>query len=166
MLSAILFCGISAMMLTACGAKETTQDEGNTQDTAVAEVSSQAVEAGTEASTTASTGEALVQKIIDTAAVAPELARESLVDDFDGDGSMDAFVYIGKEVDKEMGTCEGEVWFASDKVCEKVEEEFSFVAHDGKAINVLPTENKNFILIERAFMSSSVTDVFYIAGGD
>ena len=51
---------------------------------------------------------------------------------------MDAFVYIGKEVDKEMGTCEGEVWFASDKVCEKVEEEFSFVAHDGKAINVLP----------------------------
>ncbi|WP_026513289.1 hypothetical protein [Butyrivibrio sp. LB2008] len=157
---------LAALMLTACGAKETTQDEGNTQDTAVAEVSSQAVEAGTEASTTASTGEALVQKIIDTAAVAPELARESLVDDFDGDGSMDAFVYIGKEVDKEMGTCEGEVWFASDKVCEKVEEEFSFVAHDGKAINVLPTENKNFILIERAFMSSSVTDVFYIAGGD
>lgn len=157
----------AAMMLTACGAKETAQESGTAQESS--ETPAQVANETTDEQTADAGGldeEALVQKAVEAAGSSAEQARYSLADDFDGDGSTEAFVYIGDEKDEEFSTCTGEVWFVSDKTCEKIEEEFSFVVRDNKVINTLSADDKNFILVERSFMSSSATDVFYVFDGE
>ena len=148
----------AVLMITACGAKETMQDAADT--------SSSVIEAATEESTKDSAEDEFVQKVIEAAGATADMVGESLADDFDGDGTKEAFVFICKGEDKELNSFDGEVWFASDKACKQIEEEFSFYARDNKVINVLSVEGKNFILVDKAFMSSSSTSVFYVEGGE
>ena len=80
-----------AMMLTACGAKETTQESGTAQS--VEEVQVAAMDETTEDQTAnGNDGEALVKKAVEAAQASAEQARDFLADDFDGDGSTEAFV--------------------------------------------------------------------------
>ena len=89
----------AAMMLTACGAKETAQESGTAQESS--ETPAQVANETTEEQTADAGGldeEALVQKAVEAAGSSAEQARYSLADDFDGDGSTEAFVYIGDAV--------------------------------------------------------------------
>ena len=156
-----------AMMLTACGAKETTQESGTAQS--VEEVQVAAMDETTEDQTAnGNDGEALVKKAVEAAQASAEQARDFLADDFDGDGSTEAFVYIGDEQDIETATCSGDIWFVSDEKCEKIEEDMPFLVQGDKVIKDISEDNKKFILIDMAgmFMSGSATDIFYVENGE
>ncbi len=111
-------------------------------------------------------GESLIEKAVSWAGADPSEARYSLVYDFDNDGSLEAFVFIGDEPDEMYSTCAGKVWYVDGDKCEMIKECDNFFVHGDKVIDMYPVGNTVVITLEEAYATETVSYLFTLKGGE
>ncbi|MCR5404553.1 MAG: SPOR domain-containing protein [Butyrivibrio sp.] len=93
--------------------------------------------------------------------------RYYLVDDFDRDGKYEGFFYIGKDVDRDFGSCDGEIWFVNDNGSKKIHDEFSFALNkDGSVFGIIEGADKNFVTSVESYATDNVTRLYYTDGSE
>ena len=110
-------------------------------------------------------GERLIEKVVAEAGADISDARYSVVYDFDSDGVMEAFVYLGDAPD-EYATCAGEVWYVDGDTCVKIKECGSFFVHGDKVIDMYPVGDSMVIELEEAYATSTVSYLFMMDNGE
>ena len=158
-------------------ADETKADETNTEEastavntdqTATTEGSSD-LQSSNEASRSVTTEqgdvEPLIAKVLEGTGVDVLDIKDSVIADFDGDGSREGFVFIGGDIDEEWSTCLGQLYFVSDNGKEMLKDT-NFVVNDGKIIQEFPVSDKTFIAVEEAYTTSSVSFLYYVENGE
>ncbi len=87
-------------------------------------------------------------------------------EDFDDDGSQEAFALIGKSTDDygDMQLIEGDVWFAGKAGCKKIHDTAGMGFSD--TIRFMTMGDTKYILIDEVYVTSMLTDVWYVSAGD
>ncbi len=106
-----------------------------------------------------------LSKAVAAANAKDEEVRDYLVDDFDCDGVVEAFVFIGGEIDEDWSACEGSLWFVSGENCENVHEYGSILVTDDKIIERYDVSDKSFVAVNDSYATSNVTYLFYVKDG-
>ncbi len=89
-----------------------------------------------------------------------------MVRDFDGDGAWEAFVFIGGAVDDYLTSCDGTLYYVTEDGCETIFSEISLqVREDEDVFSVYEMENRTFIGVNEAYVTATVTHLFYVDGG-
>ncbi len=109
--------------------------------------------------------EPLIAKVLEGTGVDVLDIKDSVIADFDGDGSKEGFVFIGGDIDEEWSTCLGQLYFVSDNGKEMLKDT-NFVVNDGKIIQEFPVSDKTFIAVEEAYTTSSVSFLYYVENGE
>ncbi|MBE5843010.1 MAG: hypothetical protein E7302_02370 [Butyrivibrio sp.] len=109
--------------------------------------------------------EPLIAKVLEGTGVDVLDIKDSVIADFDGDGSREGFVFIGGDIDEEWSTCLGQLYFVSDNGKEMLKDT-NFVVNDGKIIQEFPVSDKTFIAVEEAYTTSSVSFLYYVENGE
>lgn len=145
---------------------DNTVSAGTSSDQANAEASeSKGDVAGISESDKKAAEESFTQKVLDIAGDVPTDVKETLVDDFDGDGKLEGFVFLGKTPTEVLGSC-GDLWFISDEVCEQVFEQKNIeVNESGSVFKSLPVEKVKFVNMTECYVSESYSRIFYVKDG-
>lgn len=109
--------------------------------------------------------EPLITKALEDTGVDVYDIKDSVIADFDGDGTREAFVFIGGDIDEEWSTCQGQLYYVTDNGKEMLKNS-DFVVNDGKIIETFPMTDKTFIAVEEAYTTSSVSFLYYVENGE
>ncbi len=89
-----------------------------------------------------------------------------VVRDFDGDGVWEAFVFIGGAVDDYLTSCDGTLYYVTEDGCETIYGEITLqVGEDEDVFSVYETENRTFIGVNEAYVTATVTHLYYVEDG-
>ena len=105
----------------------------------------------------------LLKTLISATKADPEDARCCAIDDYDGDGDTEGFIYVGSGPDDEFGWCEGMVYFVTGEKCEKVFEG-TLAELDGNVFKIIDAVDRKFLLFDEAYVTALVTYVYYVDG--
>ncbi|SEL21559.1 hypothetical protein SAMN04487770_10777 [Butyrivibrio sp. ob235] len=104
-------------------------------------------------------------KVAKAVGVSPEKASKYyLVDDFDTDGKIEGFFYVGDGVMDELGACEGTIWFVNENECRQIHDEFGFAADNENVFGIIEGADKRFIAFSDVYVTSRVTNLYYVDG--
>ncbi len=154
---------------------DTGEEENSTSDDNVAgDQESDAKEAAEESAEAASDAESVTAEMTDyfitqvakAAGVEPVSARYYEVNDFDGDGHYEAFVFVGGEVDEDWGSAEGTVWYVNEARCKQIHDEFSFAVFDGAMFTTIKAGDRKFVLFNDMYATSYVTNIYTVKNFD
>jgi hypothetical protein len=108
-----------------------------------------------------------ISKAVSAANAKEEDVKDYLVKDFDGDGTTEAFVVVGGEIDEDWSTIDGSLWFVSEDNCENVHQfESILVSEEKKVIGQMDiTDKKSFVTLNDVYATSNVTFLFYVENG-
>lgn len=111
--------------------------------------------------------ETLIKKVADEAKVTQQDVRHYLVDDFDGDGKIEGFMFVGEEPVDEWSGYSGTIWFVGDSECKQIHDEFEYVTYDdGSIFRTLEGGDKKFAAFSDMYTTAAVTNIFYVDGAD
>ena len=108
----------------------------------------------------------LIEKAVTTSGAGSDDVRDYAAYDYDGDGSLEAFVFIGSETDEMWSTCSGTVWFVDDDSCESVQENESFFVYGNKVIDMVNVDGHIFAHTRVAYATSTVSYLYYVKDGN
>ncbi|MCR5770374.1 MAG: hypothetical protein K6G87_03965 [Butyrivibrio sp.] len=157
---------------------ETSTSEANSSDSNSSNGDSVDNESASDSSTAASTAlgttkkvgkngglseDELVEKAVKEAGADKEEARAYITDDFNDDGFLEAFVYIGEEPD-EFGEAFGNIWYVDKESCEVVVENAYIAANKvEEIINSFTMEDgKIFVSITESYTTECASYLFYV----
>lgn len=172
--SATVLAGLMLCSITGCGEEidaetaETSQEELTLQD--VTEDATGAATSDDAGDTATSAGQESVDdpyisKALSVAGNVPMDVQESLVDDFDGDGDKEAFVFLGGEPDEIIGS-NGSLWFVSDDSCEQVLEQKNIAVNEkGSVFEPMTVENVKIVMLTEAYISEAYSKIFFVKNG-
>ncbi len=109
--------------------------------------------------------EPLIAKALEDTGVDVYDIKDSVIADFDGDGTREAFVFIGGDIDEEWSTCQGQLYYVTDNGKEMIKNS-DFVVNDGKIIETFPMTDKTFVAVDEAYTTSSVSFLYYVENGE
>ena len=175
-----------ALGMTACigvNTKEINPND-NSAETSTVEAASEATtasDAAIDASSEASTSqegvhdgsqaepikdEAIIKQLED-AGINIDDAKFSVVDDFDKDGEVEAFVYVGDGIYDDMfASYIGRIWFVTKDKAEEVLGDSPLYANINEIFKLYPLEDKTFIALNEAYATETVTHLFYVEKGE
>ncbi len=110
--------------------------------------------------------EELIEKAVTTSGADRNDVRNYAAYDYDGDGYLEAFVFIGSETDEMWSTCSGTVWFVDDDNCESVQENESFFVYGNKVIDMVNVDGHIFAHTRVAYATSTVSYLYYVKDGN
>ncbi len=141
----------------------TTENAGDDQNSDAEE----SAEAGSEGeSVTAEMTDYFITQVAKAAGVEPVSARYYEVNDFDGDGHYEAFVFVGGEVDEDWGSADGTVWYVNEARCKQIHDEFSFAVFDGAMFTTIKAGDRKFVLFNDLYATSYVTNIYTVKNFD
>ena len=105
----------------------------------------------------------LLETLLDATNADPADVRCCALDDYDGNGSSEGFIYVGSGPDDEFGWCDGTVYFVTGEKCEKVFEG-TLAELDGNVFKVIDAVDRKFLLFDEAYVTALVTYVYYVEG--
>ena len=112
--------------------------------------------------------EAVTDSLLDTLLWWTDCSEDEVAayvrDDFDGDGTEEAFALVGKETDDLGEYIFGTIWFVTDEGCENL---YSSVGGMGlrKEPGFLTLGDTKYIFFNDCFVSESYSIVFYVSDG-
>lgn len=106
-----------------------------------------------------------IERVVAESGAKTEDARSYQVDDFDGDGQEEAFVFVGSEVDEAWQSCEGDIYFVTKDKCENLKNG-SFYAYEEGTIRVFDTGSKKFIGFSDVYATAAPTNLYYVENGE
>ncbi len=109
--------------------------------------------------------ESLISRAVTEAGAKPEDARYSIVYDFDGDASAEAFVFIGEALDEDVMSCLGDVWFVGKDSCERVQEGRNLLFYNDALFHLFPEEGSAFVVFDEAYATESISFVYTVKNG-
>ena len=104
-------------------------------------------------------------KVIQASGVDSAEVRNTIVHDFDKNGTVEAFVFVGGEPD-EMGAAQGKLYFVNDEKCEVVKESGSFFCGEEGMMWLYEVEDKAFLEVADAYATSTVSYLYYVDNGN
>ena len=105
----------------------------------------------------------LLETLLKSTNANPEEVRCCAIDDYDGNGSSEGFIYVGAGPDEDFGWCDGTVYFVTGEKCEKVYEG-TLAELDGNVFKVIDAVDRKFLLFDEAYVTALVTYVYYVDG--
>lgn len=100
-------------------------------------------------------------KVIQASGADSAEIRDSIVQDFDKNGTVEAFIFVGGEPD-EMGAAQGKLYFVNDEKCEVVKESGSFFCGEEGMMWLHEVEDKVFVEVADAYVTSTVSYIYYV----
>ena len=187
----VMAVAIAAVSLSACTNNNANVASDKDESNAVAQVENTTVEVNTGIDTGADTGDTtntennadnsdldntsgnaesdskedeLKEKIIAESGCEKDDIKCFLMDDFDSDGSYEAFAIVGDGIDEDFGCVyNSEAWFVTDSKCEKITKSVGMGL--GNAIRTMTIGDINYVIIDDLFVSESYSFVYYVSGG-
>ena len=164
MLCSIAGCGEEVDAGTAETSQEVLTLQEVSEDAGSAATSDDAGKTATSVDTESS-DDPYINKVLSVAGNVAMDVQETLVDDFDGDGDKEAFVFLGGEVEDVLGS-NGSLWFVSDDSCEQVLEQKNIAVNEkGSVFEPLTVENMKFVKLTEAYISEAYSKIFYVKDG-
>ena len=108
--------------------------------------------------------DSLIDVLITDTNCNPADVRCCALDDYDGDGTNEGFIYVGAGPDDEFGWCDGTVYYVTSEKSEKVFEG-TLAEMDGNVFKILDAVDRKFILFDEAYVTALVTYAYYVDGG-
>ena len=106
----------------------------------------------------------LKEKIIAESGCEKDDIKCFMLDDFDGDGSEEAFAIIGNGVEEDFGCVINPIaYFVSDSKCEKLKEGNGIGF--GNAIRSMTIGGIKYVMIDDFYVSENYSFVYYVSGG-
>jgi hypothetical protein len=150
-------------------------DEEKTEDIKIAEDTEQIEETETplsaapeEKSISEPISEEKMEEFFDKVITETGSAYEDILccslNDFDGNGTYEGLVYVGKGPDDELGWCDGKVYFVNDDICREVYSGTLAMNDDGNVFWVMDAGNRYFVAFDEAYVTAQLTYVYYIDG--
>lgn len=170
-------CGNSLPLVSSASEDNSRSEVKEVKETETAETSSETEDAGTEASQKETAEVAakeddrnkmtdrFISKLSSATGITPQDIRYYLVDDFDKNGKYEGFMFIGTDIDEELNSCEGEVWFVNERESRKLHEKFSFLINkDNNIFSIIEGHDKNYVAFSDLYVTQAVTNMYYIDG--
>ena len=104
----------------------------------------------------------LRDKILDMSGASEDDIKEFAVDDYDGDGSYEAFALVGKYTEDygDVSLIEGDIWFADSDECEKICENSGMGYADD--VRLMRIGDTSYVMFDAIFMTATITYVWYV----
>ena len=103
-------------------------------------------------------------KIIAESGCEKDDIKAFILDDFDGDGSEEAFAITGDDIDEDFGCVPNSfAWFVSDSKCQKICQGNGMGL--GKEIRTMKVGDINYVMIDDLYVSEGYSFVYYVSGG-
>ncbi|WP_026668986.1 hypothetical protein [Butyrivibrio sp. AE3006] len=106
---------------------------------------------------------AILDNVASTTGAASGDIRYNCIDDFDGDGTFEGFVFAGSEPD-DMNWCEGTVYFASSDKCDEVFKGTLYYNDNESVFRYMDCGSRRFALFNEAYVTALVSHIYYVDG--
>lgn len=106
----------------------------------------------------------LIDVLLAKANANPADVRCCALDDYDGNGTYEGFIFVGSEPDDEFGWCEGTVYYVSPGGCDMVYTG-TVADQEGNVFKLIDATDRTFILFDEAYVTALVTYVYYVENG-
>jgi hypothetical protein len=106
---------------------------------------------------------AILDNVASTTGAASGDIRYNCIDDFDGDGTFEGFVFAGSEPD-DMNWCEGTVHFASSDQCDEVFKGTLYYNDNESVFRYMDCGSRRFALFNEAYVTALVSHIYYVDG--
>jgi hypothetical protein len=106
---------------------------------------------------------AILDNVASTTGAASGDVRYNCIDDFDGDGTFEGFVFVGAEPD-DMNWCEGTVYFASNDKCDEVFKGTLYYNDNESVFRYMDCTSRRFALFNEAYVTALVSHIYYVDG--
>ncbi len=145
---------------------DTENKENDTEDVTGESEEGASEESSEGENATAEMTDYFISQVAKAAGAEPANVRYFDVNDYDGDGHYEAFMFVGGEVDEDWGSADGTIWYANDTECKQIHEEFSFAVFDGAMFSTITAGDRKLILFNEMYATSYVTNIYTVKNSD
>ncbi len=102
--------------------------------------------------------------LVDEGGVSENEITDFLQDDFDGNGSEEAFALVGTRTDDygDYALIEGSAWYVSESGAEKLSDSEAMGFND--KFRTMEMGDTTYVMFDEPYVTSTVTHVFYVSG--
>ena len=112
------------------------------------------------------TQEALTAVLLKESGITEDQIQTVEYDDFDGDGSREAFVLVGEVTDDyaDRSVVEGSLWYVGENTCYSLCETAGMgFFQDGRVMEIGDTK---YVMFDEVYVTQAVTTVWHVSGGN